>query len=46
MLRAVGHSYAMGQSPPEVVEAAGQVLVADHTSGGGIAEAARRAGLL
>jgi len=46
MLRAVGHSYAMGQSPPEVVAAAREVLTADHNSGGGIAEAARRAGLL
>ncbi len=46
MMRAVGRSYAMGQSPPEVVDAADEVLGANHHTGGGIAEAARRSGLL
>lgn len=46
MMRAVGRSYAMGQSPPEVVRAAHEVLSANHHTGGGVAEAARRAGLL
>ncbi|MGE0323254.1 MAG: HAD hydrolase family protein [Polyangiaceae bacterium] len=46
MMRAVGRSYAMGQSPPEVVNAANEVLRANHHTGGGVAEAARRAGLL
>ncbi|MEZ4230323.1 MAG: HAD hydrolase family protein [Polyangiaceae bacterium] len=46
MMRAAGRSYAMGQSPPEVVDAADEVLHANHHTGGGVAEAARRAGLL
>lgn len=46
MLRAAGRSYAMGQAPAEVLEAADERLDATYRSGGGIAEAARRAGLL
>ena len=46
MLRAVGRSYAMAQAPESVKSAAKHVLDADAWSGGGIAEAAERAGLL
>ncbi len=46
MLRAAGRSFCMAQSPPEVVAAATERLEADGWSGGGIAEAAERAGLL
>jgi len=46
MLRAAGRSFAMAQAPDEVKEAATDVLQADSESGGGVAEAAERAGLL
>lgn len=46
MLRAAGRSFAMAQSPQSVKDAATDVLDADLSSGGGIEEAARRAGLL
>jgi hydroxymethylpyrimidine pyrophosphatase-like HAD family hydrolase len=46
MLRAAGRSFAMGQAPDEVKEAASEVLDATVSTGGGIAEAAERAGLL
>lgn len=46
MLRAAGRSFCMAQSPPEVVAAASERLEADGWSGGGIAEAAERTGLL
>ncbi|HZO16366.1 MAG TPA: HAD-IIB family hydrolase, partial [Polyangiaceae bacterium] len=46
MLRAAGLSFAMGQAVDEVKAAADEVLDADETTGGGIAEAAERAGLL
>jgi hypothetical protein len=46
MLRAVGKSFAMAQAPSEVKAAAKTVLEADTWTGGGIAEAAERAGLL
>jgi len=46
MLRAAGRGFAMGQAPDEVKAAATDVLEADAYSGGGIAEAAERAGLL
>jgi HAD superfamily hydrolase (TIGR01484 family) len=46
MLRVAGRSFCMAQSPPEVVRAADERLDADGWSGGGIAEAAERAGLL
>ena len=46
MLRRAGRSFAMGQAPSEVREAATDLLEADAWSGGGIAEAADRAGLL
>lgn len=46
MLKAAGRSYAMGQAPDEVKAAATETLEADAWSGGGIEEAARRAGLL
>jgi len=46
MLRAAGLSFAMAQAPEEVAEAASERLEADHTTGGGIEEAAERAGLL
>ena len=46
MLQAVGRSYAMAQAPEVVREAAGESLTASEATGGGIAEAARRAGLL
>jgi hydroxymethylpyrimidine pyrophosphatase-like HAD family hydrolase len=46
MLSAAGKSFAMGQAPAAVKAAAHEVLEADSTRGGGIAEAAERAGLL
>lgn len=46
MLRRAGRTFAMGQAPDEVKAAATDVLEADVWSGGGIAEAAERAGLL
>lgn len=46
MLRAAGRSFAMGQAPAGVAAAATERLEADNRTGGGIAEAARRAGLL
>ena len=46
MLRRAGLSFAMNQAPDEVKSAAKQVLEADSWSGGAIAEAAARAGLL
>jgi hydroxymethylpyrimidine pyrophosphatase-like HAD family hydrolase len=46
MLRRAGRSFAMGQAPSEVREAATDLLSADTWTGGGIAEAAERAGLL
>jgi hydroxymethylpyrimidine pyrophosphatase-like HAD family hydrolase len=46
MMKAAGRSFAMAQSPAAVKAAATDVLAADTWSGGGIAEAAERAGLL
>lgn len=46
MLRRAGRTFAMGQAPDEVKAAATDVLEADVWSGGGLAEAAERAGLL
>lgn len=46
MLRRAGHSFAMAQAPNEVKAAAKHVLKASHSSGGGLAEAALRSGLL
>lgn len=46
MLRAAGRSFAMGQAPSSVKQAATDVLEADNREGGGIAEAAERSGLL
>jgi hydroxymethylpyrimidine pyrophosphatase-like HAD family hydrolase len=46
MFRKVGLSFAMAQAPEEVQAEASQVLEADDEGGGGIAEAAERAGLL
>jgi hydroxymethylpyrimidine pyrophosphatase-like HAD family hydrolase len=46
MFRAAGRSFAMGQAPDHVKDAATDVLVADSRTGGGIAEAAERCGLL
>jgi hydroxymethylpyrimidine pyrophosphatase-like HAD family hydrolase len=46
MLKKVGLSFAMAQAPDEVQAAASEVLDADDEKGGGIAEAAERAGLL
>ncbi len=46
MLRAAGRSFCMAQAPAEVVEAADEQLEADGWNGGGIAEAARRCGML
>jgi hypothetical protein len=46
MFRRAGRSFAMAQAPDAVKAAATDVLVADARSGGGIAEAAERAGLL
>lgn len=46
MLKRAGRTFAMGQAPEEVKAAATDVLKADVWSGGGLAEAAERAGLL
>jgi len=46
MLRRAGRSFAMAQAPSAVKAAATDILKANHTSGGGLAEAALRAGLL
>ena len=46
MLRLAGRSFAMAHAPEEVKAAATDQLRADVTTGGGIAEAAERAGLL
>lgn len=46
MFRRAGRSFAMAQAPDVVKQAATDVLAADAKSGGGIAEAAERAGLL
>jgi hypothetical protein len=46
MLACAGRSFAMRQAPEEVKAAATDVLEADAWTGGGIAEAAERAGLL
>jgi Cof subfamily protein (haloacid dehalogenase superfamily) len=46
MFRVAGRSFAMAQAPDEVKAAASDQLRADVTTGGGIAEAAERAGLL
>jgi hydroxymethylpyrimidine pyrophosphatase-like HAD family hydrolase len=46
MFRVVGKSFVMGQAPAEVREAATYVLAAHTSIGGGIREAAERAGLL
>lgn len=46
MMRAAGRSFVMAQAPDEVKAAATDLLEADTWSGGGIAEAARRCGLL
>jgi HAD superfamily hydrolase (TIGR01484 family) len=46
MFHKVGRSFAMAQAPDEVRAAASEVLEADDERGGGIAEAAERAGLL
>jgi hydroxymethylpyrimidine pyrophosphatase-like HAD family hydrolase len=46
MLERAGQSYAMAQAPEEVKAAAKFVLEADIFQGGGVAEAAERAGLI
>jgi hypothetical protein len=46
MLRRAGRSFAMAQAPDAVKAAATEVLDADGWEGGGVAEAAHRAGLL
>jgi hydroxymethylpyrimidine pyrophosphatase-like HAD family hydrolase len=46
MLERAGMSYAMAQAPEEVKAAAKEVLEADIWQGGGVAEAAERAGLI
>lgn len=46
MLKRAGLSFAMAQAPDEVKSAAKEVLEADSWSGGALAEAAERAGLL
>jgi hypothetical protein len=46
MFRVAGRSFVMAQAPDEVKAAATDTLRADLTTGGGIAEAAERAGLL
>lgn len=46
MLRAAGRSFAMGQAPAEVLAAATDRLESDVKRGGGVAEAAERAGIL
>jgi hypothetical protein len=46
MLRRAGRSFAMAQAPQEVKAAATDILKASAMTGGGLAEAAQRAGLL
>ena len=46
MLKAAGRSFVMGQAPAGVAAVATERLTANDRTGGGIAEAARRAGLL
>ena len=46
MLRRAGRSFAMAQAPQEVKAAATDILKASAVTGGGLAEAAQRAGLL
>lgn len=46
MMKTAGRSFAMAQAPEEVSAVATDRLRADVTTGGGIAEAAERAGLL
>ena len=46
MLKRAGQSYAMAQAPAEVQAAAKFLLQADIWQGGGVAEAAERAGLI
>jgi hypothetical protein len=46
MFRVAGRSFAMGQAPEGVKRAATDELEATHETGGGILEAARRAGVL
>jgi Cof subfamily protein (haloacid dehalogenase superfamily) len=46
MFEAAGRSFVMGQAPESVKEAATDRLQADASTGGGVAEAALRAGLL
>ena len=46
MLRRAGRSFAMGQAPVAVKAAATDILKANAQTGGGLAEAAMRAGLL
>jgi Cof subfamily protein (haloacid dehalogenase superfamily) len=46
MLKRAGRSFAMGQAPDEVKDAATDELAANSATGGGIAEAAERSGLL
>lgn len=46
MLQKAGQSFAMAQAPAEVRAAAKHLLAADIWTGGGVAEAAERAGLI
>jgi Cof subfamily protein (haloacid dehalogenase superfamily) len=46
MFEVAGRSFAMAQAPERVKQAASDRLASDAQSGGGVAEAARRAGLL
>jgi hydroxymethylpyrimidine pyrophosphatase-like HAD family hydrolase len=46
MLRRAGRSFAMAQAPHAVKAAATDILKASAHTGGGLAEAAQRAGLL
>jgi hydroxymethylpyrimidine pyrophosphatase-like HAD family hydrolase len=46
MLKRAGQSFAMAQAPAEVKAAAKHLLEADIWTGGGVAEAAERAGLI
>ena len=46
MLQRVGRGFAMAQAPDELKAVASDVLEADAWTGGGLAEAARRAGLV
>jgi Cof subfamily protein (haloacid dehalogenase superfamily) len=46
MLKRAGQSFAMAQAPEEVRAAAKELLQADIWTGGGVAEAAERAGLI